>query len=213
MAMVESAEALCVPGNHDDKFMRWLAGRPVKIAHGLDLTIQAITRPSLRALRPEKTRDFFARSPSHLWLDGGSLVVTHAGIREKMIEQSSRKVRDFCLFGDTSGALDEYGLPVRYNWALEYRGRATVVYGHTPVPEPVWLNNTVCIDTGCVFGGKLTALRWPEKEFVSAPAFRSYAANGPSACRRRDQNPHARSAGSHRPYAIPGHRRASLQQS
>jgi protein phosphatase len=51
-----------------------------------------------------------------------------------------------------------------------------VVYGHTPVPEPEWLNGTICIDTGCVFGGKLTALRYPEKELVSVPAAREYYA-------------------------------------
>src|SRR5262249_42766058 len=88
----------------------------------------------------------------------------------------SGKVRDFALYGETTGETDEYGLPVRYNWAAEYRGRAMVVYGHTPVPDPEWLNNTVCIDTGCVFGGRLTALRYPEKECVSVPAAReSYA--------------------------------------
>lgn len=174
MALVESAGALCVPGNHDDKFMRWLAGRPVKVAHGLDLTIAQYEAepPGLR----EQTRNFFASLPSHVWLDEGRLVVAHAGIREKMIGQSSPRVRDFCLFGDTSGDPDEFGLPVRYNWALEYRGRTAIAYGHTPVAEPAWLNNTVCIDTGCVFGGKLTALRWPEREIVAAPAIRQYAA-------------------------------------
>ncbi len=64
--------------------------------------------------------------------------------------------------------------PSGYNWAAEYRGPAMVVYGHTPVPEPEWLNRTVNIDTGCVFGGKLTALRYPEQEFVSVPAARTY---------------------------------------
>ncbi len=58
---------------------------------------------------------------------------------------------------------------MRYNWAAEYRGSAMVVYGHTPVPEPEWLNRTINIDTGCVFGGKLTALRYPERELVSVP--------------------------------------------
>ncbi len=88
--------------------------------------------------------------------------------------RGSGKVRDFALYGETTGETDEFGLPVRYNWAAEYRGAAMVVYGHTPVPEPEWLNRTVNIDTGCVFGGKLTALRYPEKEFVSVPAARTY---------------------------------------
>ena len=78
-------------------------------------------------------------------------------------------MREFCLYGQTTGETDEYGLPVRYPWAGEYRGRAMVLYGHTPVPEPEWVNNTLCLDTGCVFGGRLTALRYPEREIVSVP--------------------------------------------
>jgi protein phosphatase len=107
---------------------------------------------------------------SHYVLDGGKLVVAHAGMKAEMQGRGSGKVRDFALYGET----DEFGLPVRYNWAVEYRVSATVVYGHTPVPEPEWLNRTVNVDTGCVFGGKLTALRYPEMEFVSVPAARTY---------------------------------------
>ena len=88
--------------------------------------------------------------------------------------RTSGRVREFALYGETTGETDEFGLPVRLNWAAEYRGRAMVVYGHTPVPEPEWLNHTVNIDTGCVFGGKLTALRYPERELVSVPARRVY---------------------------------------
>jgi protein phosphatase len=112
---------------------------------------------------------------SHYVLDGGRLVVAHAGLREEMHGRGSAAVREFCLYGETTGETDEFGLPVRYNWAAEYRGRAAVVYGHTPVPEAEWLNNTVNIDTGAVFGGKLTALRYPEREFVSVPAAREYS--------------------------------------
>ena len=96
---------------------------------------------------------------SHYVLDDGKLVVAHAGMKEEMQGRGSGKVREFALYGETTGETDEFGLPVRYNWAAEYRGRAMVVYGHTPVPEPEWLNRTTNIDTGCVFGGKLTALR------------------------------------------------------
>ena len=107
---------------------------------------------------------------SHYVFDEGSLVVAHAGMKEEMQGRGSGKVRDFALYGETTGETDEFGLPVRYNWAAEYRGKAMVVYGHTPVAEPEWLNRTINIDTGCVFGGKLTALRYPERELVSVPA-------------------------------------------
>ena len=89
--------------------------------------------------------------------------------------RASGRVRDFALYGETTGETDDLGLPVRCDWAKDYRGRISVVYGHTPVPLPQWLNQTVNIDTGCVFGGKLTALRYPEREFVSVPAARTYS--------------------------------------
>ena len=118
--------------------------------------------------------EFLRTRPSHYVFDGGGLVAAHAGLREEMHGRDCGKVRMFCLYGETTGETDEFGLPVRYPWADDYRGRAMVVYGHTPVIEPQWQNNTLCIDTGCVFGGKLTALRYPEKEIVSVPALVQY---------------------------------------
>ncbi|MDE2938265.1 MAG: polynucleotide kinase-phosphatase, partial [Chloroflexota bacterium] len=104
----------------------------------------------------------------------GNLVVAHAGMKEEYQGRASARVRDFCLYGETTGETDEWGLPVRADWAAGYRGQATVVYGHTPVAEPAWLNRTINVDTGCVFGGRLTALRYPENELVSVPAARVY---------------------------------------
>ncbi|MEW4569717.1 polynucleotide kinase-phosphatase [Tautonia sp. JC769] len=174
--MVRHGSAFCVPGNHDMKLVRKLKGKNVQITHGLAETlaeIEAVPEEMRGPLRDELA-DFLDGLVSHYVLDDGNLVVAHAGMKEEMQGRGSGKVRDFALFGETTGETDEFGLPVRFDWASEYRGRAMVVYGHTPVPEPQWLNRTVNIDTGCVFGGKLTALRYPEKEFVSVPAARTY---------------------------------------
>ncbi|KAA3605534.1 MAG: polynucleotide kinase-phosphatase [Planctomycetota bacterium] len=173
MAMVREGAALCVPGNHDDKLRRKLEGRKVKIAHGLEQSLAQLESESEEFL--DQVRDFLRGLVSHYQLDRGRLVVAHAGLKEDMQGRGSGQVRQFCLYGETSGETDEFGLPVRYPWAMDYRGRATVVYGHTPVPEPEWLNRTICVDTGCVFGGMLTALRYPEKETVSVPARQTYA--------------------------------------
>ena len=175
--MVVAGTGLCVPGNHDQKLVRKLRGRDVQITHGLAESLAEIT-----AL-PDDTRDariteiaaFLDGLVSHYVLDDGKLVVAHAGMREEMQGRGSAKVRDFAIYGETTGETDEFGLPVRWNWAGEYRGDAMVVYGHTPVPEPEWLNRTINIDTGCVFGGRLTALRYPELELVSVPAATVYA--------------------------------------
>jgi protein phosphatase len=172
MAMVDAGEALCVPGNHDAKFLRWLNGRNVKMTHGLDQSAEQMAGTS--DLFKGRTKVFIDKLVSHLWLDGGKLVVAHAGIQETMSGRSSGAVREFCLYGETTGETDEFGLPVRLNWAANYRSDTAVVYGHTPVTHAEWLNNTICVDTGCVFGGALSALRWPEKELVSVPARRVY---------------------------------------
>ena len=174
--MVKAGQAFCVIGNHDDKLLRQMQGKNVKINHGLENSIAEI------AALPAETKvdtvtdiqGFLNSLISHYVLDEGKLVVAHAGLKQELQGRGSGAVRAFAMYGETTGEIDEFGLPVRHNWAAEYRGQAMVVYGHTPVPEPVWLNNTIDLDTGCVFGGKLTALRYPERELVSVSAARVY---------------------------------------
>lgn len=173
MRAVSEANTICVPGNHDSKLQRALIGKKVSTGHGLAETLQ-----QLEAETPEFRREvaeFIDGLVSHALLDDGKLCVAHAGLREEMQGRGSKAVREFALYGETTGEIDEFGLPVRYEWAREYRGQAMVVFGHTPVPNPEWLNNTIDIDTGCCFGGKLTALRYPERELVSVQSHAQYA--------------------------------------
>ncbi|MEQ1578300.1 MAG: metallophosphoesterase [Hyphomicrobium sp.] len=172
MAMVNARQALAVEGNHDVKFLRWLAGRQLNLSHGLDRTVGQFKgeHPAFHGA----VKQFLSNLPSHLWLDGGQLAVAHAGIRHDMLGRDSGDVRHFCLYGDTGSKSGQDGLPVRYHWAASYEGATAIVYGHTPVPEAEWVNNTLCIDTGCCFGGKLTALRWPERTLTSVGAQAAY---------------------------------------
>lgn len=172
---VNAGSALCVPGNHDVKFMRAVWGKNVQVTHGLADSLSQFQQYEEHYRGFSRVAaEFIDNLVSHYVLDDGKLVVAHAGMKAELQGRGSGKVRDFALYGETTGETDEFGLPIRYNWAAEYRGSAMVVYGHTPVPEPEWLNRTVNVDTGCVFGGKLTALRYPEKEFVSVAAARTY---------------------------------------
>lgn len=170
--MVHSGDALYVPGNHCRKLSKYLMGRNVQVKYGLEKTAEELQ--GLNQLDKEtftnRFLDFYNTAPLYLILDKGNLVVAHAGIKEEMIGRMNKRIESFCLFGDPTGEVTPEGLPVRRDWAKHYRGNALVVYGHTPVEVPEFKNNTIDIDTGCATGGKLTALRYPEREIVQVTA-------------------------------------------
>ncbi|MEL6338316.1 MAG: polynucleotide kinase-phosphatase [Myxococcota bacterium] len=174
MRMVRDGQAICVPGNHDVKLKKKLDGRDVRLTHGLAETMSQLEGEPDEFT--DEVRAFIDGLVSHYVLDHGKLVVAHAGMKEAFQGRASGRVREFALYGETTGEVDEFGLPIRYEWAADYRGKAKVVYGHTPTPNAEWLNNTICIDTGCVFGGALSALRYPENELVSVDAEKVYYA-------------------------------------
>lgn len=172
MDMVAQNAAICIPGNHENKLFRKLSGKNVNLSHGLAETMDQLATETPDFI--ERVKSFIDGLVSHFVLDDGNLVVAHAGMKEAYQGRGSGTVRSFALYGETTGEKDEYGLPVRYNWAKDYRGKVLVVYGHTPVPNAEFFNNTICLDTGCVFGGSLTAMRYPEKELLSIPAKEVY---------------------------------------
>lgn len=168
MAMQDAGTALCAEGNHDDKFGRWLCGANVQAGNGLQRSIDEMEIAGLDFR--ERVARYVAGLPIYLWLDGGALVVAYAGLKQDMIGREDAKVRSFALYGDTTGETDADGYPVRRNWAADYSGETAFVYGHVAAPGVNRLNNTICLDTGCCYGGRLTALRWPERELVSVPS-------------------------------------------
>ncbi len=175
--LVAAGRAFCVAGNHDEKLLKFLRGKDVRINHGLEQTLAQLTGlpNEVRTRFEADARPFLDGLVSHYVLDGGKLVVAHAGLKREYQGRSSARVRSFALYGDTTGETDSFGLPVRRRWAEDYHGSALVVFGHTPVRVPERLNGTINIDTGCCFGGDLTALRYPEGELVSITAFATYA--------------------------------------
>lgn len=170
--LVSEELALYVPGNHCDKLNRLFLGRDVQVTHGLETTVDELGKLSSETKQQVK-KDFInlvENAPLYLVLDEGQLIVSHAGIRQDLIGQYNKKVRTFCLYGDITGEKDKTGFPIRRDWSQEYTGESWIIYGHTPVKQPRFINRTVNIDTGCVFGGQLTGLSYPEMTFELVPS-------------------------------------------
>ncbi|NEU29645.1 bis(5'-nucleosyl)-tetraphosphatase PrpE [bacterium LRH843] len=174
--LVETKHAYYVPGNHCDKLYRYFLGRKVQISHGLETTVAELKE--LANSDYEEIRTLFINlidgSPYYHVLDDGKLIIAHAGIRSKDIGKTTKRVKSFVLYGDTTGEMNPDGTPVRLDWALDHHGDEWIVYGHTPVRKPRFVNHSVNIDTGCVFGGHLTALRYPEMEIVQVPSLQPF---------------------------------------
>lgn len=172
MSMVQAKQAYCVLGNHDGKLLRKLKGSNVQVKHGLETTMEQLEHESEQFI--EEVKQFLEGLVSHYVFDEGKLVAVHAGLKEKLHGRESKKIRDLAMFGETTGEVDEFGLPIRVRWSESYKGSAFVVYGHTPQARAKIINNTINIDTGCVFGGRLTAFRYPEIEIVDVLAKKIY---------------------------------------
>ncbi|MEG6523529.1 metallophosphoesterase [Desulfotomaculum sp. 1211_IL3151] len=176
MEMVHREHALYVPGNHCNKLYRYLLGRNVQIKYGMEKTVAEFMAlcATEKEIFSREFISFYENAPLYLILDDGKLVTVHAGIKANMIGQVNKRIMSFCLYGDTTGEVTPEGLPIRRDWAKNYRGQALIVYGHTPIEEPIFRSNTINIDTGCAMGGKLTALRYPERQLVQVGAKKVY---------------------------------------
>lgn len=170
--LIKNDQAFYVPGNHCNKLYRYLLGNKVQIKHGLETTVAELL--ALKGKDQKRIKQMFIElyenAPLYHILDNNRLIIAHAGIREDYIGKYTNKVKTFVLYGDITGQTHKDGTPVRRDWAKSYQGKACIVYGHTPVPDVRKINNTFNIDTGAVFGGKLTALRYPELTTVSVPS-------------------------------------------
>lgn len=168
--------AYYVPGNHCNKLYRYFLGRNVQITHGLETTVAELEECTTKEANHYKKIfiQLYEESPLYQQLDNGKLIIAHAGIRKDYIGLHNKTVKTFVLYGDITGEKHEDGSPIRRDWAKKYTGDAWIIYGHTPVKDARFVGNTVNIDTGAVFGGKLTALRYPEMETVSVPSSMPY---------------------------------------
>jgi protein phosphatase len=170
--VIQHRSAYYVPGNHCNKLYRYFLGNKVQVTHGLETTeaeYKSLKKTQQRKIR-EQFIELYESAPLYQVLDNGRVVIAHAGIQKEDIGKINSKVKTFVLYGDITGEKHPDGSPVRRDWAKNYSGEAIIVYGHTPVKEVRVMNQTYNIDTGAVFGGKLSALKYPELEVVSVPS-------------------------------------------
>ncbi|WP_079508747.1 polynucleotide kinase-phosphatase [Mesobacillus jeotgali] len=180
---VEKGLAYMIDSNHGWKIARWLDGKKVTLSHGDEKVEQEFWQyeEEYGAEAASEWRfmlkDFLLKSPSHYILKKNGIptvVCAHAGIKDEYIGKQSPEVSDFCRYGDTDG-FNEKGKPVRKDWFIGHQTSQLIVWGHDPKPQPLKINNSLNIDQGAVFGGNLTAFRYPEKQIVSVKAREDYS--------------------------------------
>jgi hypothetical protein len=142
--------ARAVRGNHEDRLLRCREG---STAAG------DAQREAMAAL---KGRHWAFLEALPLWLDlpEHGVRVVHAGVVPGVpIEQQSPRALMWMR------CLDAAGRPVEKRgealWGAAYRGPPHVVFGHNAADEPQIHPDATGLDTGCVYGGRLTALVLP----------------------------------------------------
>ena len=149
----------CVLGNHEERLLeRWISGEKPDAQSSAGETFRQLG-DSL-----EESMNFIRSWP--LYVEGDGFVVVHAGLDPRKPTLEKQSLRDLTTIRMPEGM----DIP----WYEAYTGERLVVFGHWSKPEPVIRPNAIGIDTGCVYGGHLTALILPEKRLVSVPAERSY---------------------------------------
>lgn len=175
--------AYMIDSNHGWKIARWLDGKKVTLSHGDEWIEEAFsafsheyTDKQIEEIR-EDWKTILLNAPSHYVLTRNGIktaIIAHAGIKDKYIGKESAGISDFTRYGETLG-MDSDGKPIRGDWYRKHLSKELIIWGHDPKPEPLVVNNTINIDQGVVFGGKLTAIRYPEREFISVKAQQDYA--------------------------------------
>jgi protein phosphatase len=174
MQMVRNNLAKYVPGNHCNKLFRHLKGNNVKVGNALKITLVHIEYEKKQNFE-EVNRvlndfvDYIDKCKYHIVLDKGNVIAVHAAVDVENVGVYNKRTKEKNIYGFLDNSkVDEDGRPLRIPTYDIYKGKSLVVHGHIANEEPIFKNNVLDIDTGCgIKGGKLTAYRYPEGNFVS----------------------------------------------
>ncbi|PJN91115.1 polynucleotide kinase-phosphatase [Bacillus sp. mrc49] len=193
---VQKGVAYMIDSNHGWKIARWLDGRNVTLHHGDEKVAEDFKRyeeehgSEKTAETKQALKKFLLQAPSHyVFTKNGvqTVICVHAGIKDAFIGKQSEAISDFCRYGDTDG-FDERGKPVRKDWYISHKKSTLIVWGHDPKPQPLLINNTINIDQGAVFGGALTAFRYPEGEVISVQASQNHSGDDENPLKEWERN-------------------------
>ncbi len=166
-----------VVGNHDRQLRQRMRGEPVQLTRE--------QRSALKELEPDRERyaNYLRSLPYTINL--GSHLVVHAGIRPgvPLRRQMAVDMTEIRTMGAEPNR--RKGVP----WYEVYRGPQTILFGHWPSKEPRRAAHAIGLDTGCVYGRRLTAYIVETAEFISVPARTAYLASRKN---KKDTPPEAR---------------------
>lgn len=149
-------EIVFLKGNHEDMLEKYLYGpdKYTYLLNGGQQTLESYMKkssPDMQAI-PRKHLDFFESLV--FFYETDNYIFVHAGLREN-IPLNMQEYDDL--------------LWIRGEFILsDYDFGKQVVFGHTPLTEPLVQPNKIGIDTGAVYGNKLTCVKLPALEFYSA---------------------------------------------
>lgn len=163
--------AQSVMGNHERRLLRYHdTGDPMAIKSGDWNTLPQLQPKDWECLR---------RMPLTIQLPELDTVLVHGGFLpgQPWSEQGIDIVTHVQVIDSNGQPARRTDCPEGIPWADQWQGPPFVIYGHTPRPKVYRRPWSLGLDTGCVYGGTLTACLLPEREIIQVPAHRIYSSS------------------------------------
>lgn len=144
-------------GNHEDMLQKYLEGtdRFTYLFNGGQRTLDSyLNRPNQSEFSPIPSDHLEFYQSLVLYYETDDYLFVHAGLREKVPLDKQNPEELLWIREDFIHSKFDFG--------------KRVIFGHTPFAEPLLLSNKIGIDTGAVYGNRLTCLQLPELIFFSA---------------------------------------------